>query len=232
MAYGSQAEQMEHPYFWKVEKDGKASYLLGTAHLAISIDELMCSQEMRGQLEKSDLVFLETDPYSKDFIEAERQQAQWAVSKDGREFQAFSRESQEFLRSKGISETLNLFGYNTKLIRLCHGLEDEKGVDYHVKSIADSQKIPIQGLEDYYPLRWAMVETSRQRAEFYSQFSEVAFSMEIDRLDHYIKNFSQTCPPVDVVYMIEDYKSGFIVQVMKDMMMRSSLAGTTTITRT
>ena len=219
---GSYAEQIEHPYFWKVEKDGKTAYILGTMHVAIPIDELMCSETIRDQLKKSDLVFLEANPHSEDFIKAEEQQTQWALSTDGREFQALSEESQAFLRSRGISETLNLYGYDTKLIQLCHRLEDEKSIDSQVNSIADSRKIPIQGLEDYYPARRPIVEENKKRAGLFSQLTEAQSVEEIRRLNHSIRLFPQTCPPLGLVQMIEAYKSGVIVDIMMNMMMRLS----------
>ena len=221
LVHGSRAEPIEHPYFWKVEKDGKVSHILGTVHVAVPIDELLCPKEIQDQLEKSDLVFLEADPHSEDFIEAEREQAQWATSTDGREFRALSPENQEFLRSRGISENLNLYGYDTKVSQLCNKVEDGKGVDSQVSRIADSQGIPIQGLEDYYPARRPMVEANRQRAELYSQLPEGPFTEEIRRLNYFISRFSRMCPPVDVVHMIESYKSGSIVEVILDSMMRT-----------
>lgn len=39
--YRSQAEPIEHPYFWKVEKGGKTSYILGIMHVAVSMEGLM-----------------------------------------------------------------------------------------------------------------------------------------------------------------------------------------------
>ena len=41
-------------------------------------------------------------------------------------------------------------------------------------------------------------------------------------MDHSISIFPRICPPTHVVNMIEDYKSGFIVDVMTYTIMRSS----------
>ena len=222
IVYGSQAEQIEHPYFWKVEKDGKTSHILGTMHIAIPIAELPCSQEIQVQLEKSDLVFLEVDPHSEDFIKVEKQQEQWASSPDGREFQGLNEESQAFLRSRGISETLNLYGYNAKLVQLCHGLEGGKDIDSQVNSIADSREVPIQGLEDYYPAGHSIVEASRKGAELYSRLSDAQSAEEIRRLDHSIRMFPGICPPRSVVHMIKDYKSGSILKGAMEVVSRFS----------
>ena len=96
--YGSGADQtagnqVEHPYFWKVDKDGKTSYLLGAFHDIIAIDELLCPQEIQHQLENSDLLLVESDYRSeqhKNFMAVIRQMK---TSTDGREFQKLGTES-------------------------------------------------------------------------------------------------------------------------------------------
>ncbi|HEY8279169.1 MAG TPA: TraB/GumN family protein [Bdellovibrionota bacterium] len=40
LSISARAETMAHPYFFKLEKDGKASYLLGTIHMGVGAKEL------------------------------------------------------------------------------------------------------------------------------------------------------------------------------------------------
>ena len=119
----TQQTPINHPYFWKVKKDGKTSHFLGTKHDPIfmetkgemtslsipishkhkrtSVNELLCSDEIQHHVENSDLLFVEIDSFTEKSREAVAIQEQWMLSKDGREFQALSARSQDFLKSRG-----------------------------------------------------------------------------------------------------------------------------------
>ncbi len=47
------------PYFWKVEKNKKTSYLLGTIHEGVTVEHLSCSKKIKSYLEESDYFFTE-----------------------------------------------------------------------------------------------------------------------------------------------------------------------------
>ena len=54
---GESAEKS--PFVWIAEKEGKSSYLLGTIHNGVSLDEMPCSNQVVHQIKNSDLLFLE-----------------------------------------------------------------------------------------------------------------------------------------------------------------------------
>ncbi|MCZ0932895.1 MAG: TraB/GumN family protein [Oligoflexia bacterium] len=48
------------PFIWTAEKEGKTSYILGTAHTGISLKEIPCSDAVSKKIQNSDLLLLET----------------------------------------------------------------------------------------------------------------------------------------------------------------------------
>ena len=231
--YGSQAEQINHPYFWKVEKDGKTSHFLGTKHDPIfmetkgemtslsipishkhkgfSIDELLCSDEIQYHLENSDLLFVEIDSFTEKSREAVAIQEQWMLSKNGREFQALSARSQGFLKSRGISEQWNLYGYNVVLDNLCkYGFESLDGLrlDEQMTRIAHFKGIPVQELDDFNEKYERVMKERKETADTYKQLSDEQFWMEISLLNEDINHFYNECPPQWHIDMMESYISG------------------------
>lgn len=208
----SRAKAINNPYFWKVEKDGKISHFLGTVHSPISIRELSCSKTIQHHVRNSDLVFVENNYLSdkhREFVEAHNQ---LKVSRDGREFQALSKKSQEFLRSRGVSEQLNLYGYTGVLHSLCkYGVDNivDLILTSQVTNIADSNNTPIQELNSnkHYD---RVLRKKRENANAYNRLSDVKFSLEVAFLNGDINNFSQRCPPQWHVDMMEHYMSGKI----------------------
>ena len=214
VVYGSQAEQIEHPYFWKAEKDGKTSYFLGTIHEPILkrqmvpvsaslsfillnsprhkpfyMDSLLCSEEIQNHLEDSDLVFVEIDSFSARSREAIATQAQWMLSEDGKEFQALSEGSQEFLLDRGISPQLNLYGYTVVLDNLCNsGFKSVDGLrlDEQITRVAHSKGIPVQELDDFDERYEHFMRKRKQTADEYKQLSDKQF---------WIKIFFHSMPP-------------------------------------
>lgn len=100
--------------FWKVEKEGKVSYLLGTFHVGISLYELPCSNTILEQLKKSDLVFVEVVSGSV----AEHMAGDF-LSPGGEDFKSLNTYSQQFLRQKGVSNNLNCVNLFFALRELC-----------------------------------------------------------------------------------------------------------------
>ena len=94
------------PYFWKVAKENKESYLLGTYHFGVSLRELPCSKDIVNKIKSSDLVFLEVagdDDVVDDVVNY--------ISPDGDDFKELSSSSQKFLKEKRISNALNFLGF-------------------------------------------------------------------------------------------------------------------------
>ena len=140
------------PYFWKAEKDGKTSWLLGTYHNGISLNELLCSDAILVKLKNSDLVLTELGkPLD------EQKQSQWNkdlyYSPEGRDFKQLSSESQRFLEQRGVNKQLSYNALSSVLSNLC--MEDVIGevkarisMDEQVESIAIQSGIPLQALDN------------------------------------------------------------------------------------
>ena len=223
-AVQKEGTQVQHPYFWEVEKEGKTSYLLGTMHEPVPIDDLLCGKDIRHHLENSDLVFVETDFYSERSKEVVDTQKQWMQSADGREFRAFSSKSQEFLRSKGISERLNLYGYVIILGNLCgYGVSSIEGLTLteQVTDIARSKEILVRELDDFEEKLAPIMRHREKIAKEYAQLSNTKFSEVIHLLDQYIHQFNKQCPLKNVVDTIENYKSGLgvwdMLEIFRDL---------------
>ena len=216
----TQHTPINHPYFWKVEKDGNTSYLLGTFHSIITIDELLCPQEIQHRLENSDLLLVESNYLSEkhqDFMAVIRQMK---VSTDGGEFQKLRKESQEFFRSRGVSEKMNFYGYSVAFRQLCrHGVEQTRGLilDDRITNIAYSNGISVSELERNTQYSRAIKEREKKR-NTYDKLPE--FKLELARkiLNEKVRQFSNECPPELLIKNIEDYKSGKGIEDFKKYM--------------
>ena len=208
-AAAKEESQIKRPFFWEVEKNSKTSHLLGTIHAIVAIDELLCSQDIQHSLENSDLVFVEYDyllERNKKFVVAGKK---LMLSKDGREFQALSGESQEFLRSKGVSEQLNLYGYSKVLHNLCmHGVADVNGLilDNRIAYTAYSKGTSVQELDDF--IGDHILEIEKKKADAFNRLSGFKFQLEVGFLNGDIKMFSHNCPFPWYVDKLEHYKLG------------------------
>ncbi|MDE0119066.1 MAG: TraB/GumN family protein [Bdellovibrionales bacterium] len=206
------SSQIRHPYFWKVEKDGKTSHLLGVVHEPIPIDELRCSREIQHRLEDSDLVFVELDyrtEQSKELINIQEQQM---LSTDGREFQALNKKSQEFLRER-IGDQWNFYGYGLLLSNLCkYGVSRIDGLklDEQITDAAYSKGIPLRELDDFHAKYTGFKEKLKKEGEFYNSLSntESIFTVEVNILNNRIDRFPKECPPQWLIDAKENYKYG------------------------
>lgn len=139
------------PYFWKAEKEGKTSHLLGTMHYGISLNELPCSNAIINQLKESDLVLTELGDTRDKKKQKERVEALY-LSHNSTDFNQLSPESQSFLTQKGIKSHLSFLAISLLLDQAC--MEDAVGkesasvsMDEQVETIAQSQNIPLQALD-------------------------------------------------------------------------------------
>ncbi len=140
---------LEKPFFWKVEKEGKVSYLLGTIHIGISLYELSCSDVILKELRNSDLVFVEvvTDGPASEEVEPFD-----SLSPNGEDFKKLNFYSQKFLRRKGVSSEFNCTALNVLVETLC--IKEAMGasslyveMDGEVESIARAYDIPLKPLD-------------------------------------------------------------------------------------
>ena len=139
------------PYFWKVEKDSKVSYLLGTIHIGVALHELPCSTFIQQTLQASDLVWTETGPIT--VPEKSKELAKGLLSPNAKDFKSLSAEAQHFLKEKGLSDKLTFIGYFAVLEKLC--FQSAMGIatlmvsmDSQVMDVARFSGIPIQALDD------------------------------------------------------------------------------------
>lgn len=206
---GTQKEntQVKSPFFWKVEKNSQTSYLLGTIHDVVSLDELQCSNKIQNQLVNSDLVFVESDLYSKESKETTETLRQIIQSDNNEFFQSLNPQSQEFLKKHGISDQLNPYGYVVRLKNLCNygvpSLTDIR-LDERVISTAYSLDIPVQEMDPSH-------EKNRNTIQFYrdsrNAFSQYPKDSLISSINNAIENYSTNCPDPVFTDLREHYKS-------------------------
>ncbi len=139
------------PFFWKVEKEGKTSYLLGTIHIGVALHELPCSPFIQKTLQASDLIWTESGS-----AKTEEQSADLAevlLSPKAKDFKSLDDEDQRFLKDKGLSDQLNYIGYVAFLESLC--FKEALGIatllvsmDSQVMDVAHLSNIPVHALDD------------------------------------------------------------------------------------
>jgi len=146
--------EIKGPYFWKVEKDGKTSYFLGTFHRGIALEELQCSQTIKTHLEDSDLLFTEVanSQEQQNLNEVHEEQLRSIFfSEDTYDYQSLSNDSKIFLSSRGVAKDYSYLGYIYIINVLC--MEQAIGggsssIDLEVKTIAEVKNIPIKYLDE------------------------------------------------------------------------------------
>ncbi len=139
-------KDIRKPYFWQVEKGGKVSYLLGTIHIVVPLDELSCSDVIQEKLKNSDLLFVES-------IKQKSEIHFDLFSLNREDFNQLSRSNQAFLIEKGLPSTLSCFASNILLVGLCvkeifgeSSLEIK--MDEEVRSIAKNYEILMKPLDE------------------------------------------------------------------------------------
>ena len=182
------------PYFWKAEKEGKTSYLLGTMHYGISLEELPCSDTILKELKESDLVLTELGDTRDKKRQKERVEALY-LSYNSTDFKQLSPESQRFLTQKGIKNHLSFLAISLLLDQAC--VEDAVGresasvsMDEQVETIAQSQNIPLQALD-----------TTELRKPMKNLFTK-------ESVENQIANY-YLCPKA-IQYSIGLYKRGYL----------------------
>ena len=143
------------PYFWKVEKDGKTAYFLGTLHKGVALEELQCSQKINTHLKSSDYLFTEADINSQeqeDLNEANKEKLRnILLSENNQDFQSLSDDSKIFFSSRGVSEGFSYLGYIYIINTLCTEQAIGSGsisIDLQVKAIAQLNSIPTEYLDE------------------------------------------------------------------------------------
>ncbi len=134
------------PYFWQVEKRGKVSYLLGTIHIVVPLDELSCSDVIQEKLKNSDLLFVES-------IKQKSEIHLDLISPNREDFNRLSRSNQAFLIEKGVPSTASCTTSNRLLNLLC--LKEVFGessleikMDEEAQSIAKNYGILMKPLDE------------------------------------------------------------------------------------
>lgn len=182
------------PYFWKVEKDGKTSYFLGTLHHGVSLDELLCSDTIITQLKNSDLVLTELGGGLSDPQQREVWQKTLHISPNNKDFNQLSPESQRFLERNGVRKDLSYTAMFFAISKLCiiGAIGEEAAqvrMDDQVEDTAMQLNIPLQGL-DTLELRKPLKE----------------HIMKKEYIEQSIETFPQC--PISIQYLIYSYKRG------------------------
>ena len=147
------------PYFWKVQKNGKTSYFLGTRHIGVALEDLQCSKQINTYLKQSDFLFTEVGNSDSESYEEfnqilkEHKKTVTLSKKNGQEFQSLNKNSQIFFRSRGVPEDFSYIGYMIVLDDLCtdqaiHAVgAGYISLDAQFKAISQSENIPIEYLD-------------------------------------------------------------------------------------
>ena len=126
-------QQPNWPYCWTIEKEGKTSYILGTLHITVSLDELPCPNNIKDKLNSSDIIFSEfsntwTNILKKEKLKETDEELNHLYTQNGFDlmyseddlyFTQLSAEAQNFFREKGVSDKLSFAGYMLARDTLC-----------------------------------------------------------------------------------------------------------------
>ena len=158
----NETEETKPYYFWKVEKQGKVSYWLGTVHLGVSLFRLPCQHDVIEKLDNSDVCFVESIT-----SEDEQDQHNVLLSPNAEDFKQLDFDSQLFLAGKGLPDNLNYFAYTAGLDVLCFTETFGASVlrvmmDKQVQDKAQDERIPIKALDDSDVLTPLVASTTRE----------------------------------------------------------------------
>ena len=154
------------PYFWKIEKDGKTSYVLGVIHITVSLNELPCASYIESRLKNSDLLFSEFSSAwvnilkEKKPIEADSELNylytqngfELMYDEDGSDFLQLSQSTQSFFREKGVNTKLSHAGFIVASSALCfakaygHSII-QKSIEKGLIEAAKSSDVSIKPLD-------------------------------------------------------------------------------------
>ena len=94
----------DSPFAWTVEKDGKTSYILGTVHAGVPLEDIPCADTLSEKIQNSDLLFVENATIKGDFerlSEEEQQKLFTGSAKEQVEIMSrLSIETQEEIRER------------------------------------------------------------------------------------------------------------------------------------
>lgn len=160
-----ESRAVKSPFFWKVEKEGKVSYLLGAYHYGVSVHELLCSEVILEKLHGSDLLFLEAIQADTITFPQKIDQIQKGIAPEGNEklfspdfflsdntdFQQLSLTSQEFILQKNLPKNLSYSGFKRGLVLMCVkeivGTDITISMDQEIEDAARNQQIPLRSLD-------------------------------------------------------------------------------------
>ena len=158
----SKTEKSNSPFAWSVEKDGKTHYVLGTIHAGVSLEDLPCSNKIRGQIENSDLILLEfTIARLLNHLSKEELRTLFTGSKKERE-EVFNKLSPEAQRM--VTETFEIHKKTFLDHFIYEGTEDFEDLSEEAKEFLIRHGADIQG--DYAYFLFFILITQRNDAVF------------------------------------------------------------------
>ena len=212
------------PYFWRVEKDNKVSYILGVIHIGVSIDELPCSNQIKQHAKSADLVFSEVSKTWINLLKKNKTEetddelkylytqngSELVYSEDDRYFKQLSPESQKFFQDRGITNNLTHAAYSRLTDIFC--FIDTFGpsvttisIEEEIINIAKSNGIPIKPLD-----------TPELRSQFYALSTADEVEQEVQNfqcswVESFVYNFKYGHVPIP-----DNLPSEFIQFVLKN----------------
>ena len=205
---------VKSPFFWEVKKEGKVSYLLGTFHFGISVDELLCSEVILEKLHDSDLLFAERGQFDTISFPQKIDQIQKGIKPAKNEkllspelflpnnahFERLSLASQEFILQKNLPRNLSYFGFLVGLNVVCTkemvGIDISIAMDREIREIAQDQQIPVKALDEKRLVRDWDVYTA-------------------GHVEWYVEEYPTWCNE-SIKADYSDYKNGYMSPYMED----------------
>lgn len=235
-AYGT-----EGPFFWTLDKDGKRSYILGTIHQGIALEELQCSELISNRVKSADLVFTEVSPATMKRVAEEQEilfitELAEELTHSGRDFHNLSPSAQQFFRDKidqgynerwlyapnfDWKELVEKFSYNglVRMIRIF--CIEEHGIN----SVPQSQEssFSLVGLD----VQIQQLAQDTQRTQRYLDNDEIRLSIhkqrqeifrpkaDLETVEETIKNYDKNCSR-EKFERQEEFRLNFIKKMEED----------------
>ena len=101
-SFSAKAES-QAPFAWTVEKDGKSSTILGTIHVGLPLNEILCSNKISQKIKNSQLLFIEEETQSDIDNLSEEEQKKLFIGSDKEKTEIMSRlslKSQDIIRER------------------------------------------------------------------------------------------------------------------------------------
>ena len=216
------------PFFWQVEKGGKTSYVLGTFHFGVALEDIQCSKEISNHLDNSDFLWTEGDLEMAQKLIQAKEESMFSTS--GEEFQNLSEESKKFLKdkwdqlqSKGLVatdltiESFSYYGLLDSISQFCL-LENQNLIKDIIMGIDEQSKTNTARL-DFQIQQIAQSKGMSQGSLDELEDLLALFISEVhpETIEKSVKDYNEKCNPEIVEKIMRD-KLAFIENQFKQYM--------------